>query len=217
MRITFVSLNKDFIDIAHQDGFNTHLGKIQDYEPPEDSENIYYVSPANTLLFMDGGIDYAYSRIMFPGIENKIKETLKSLPHRTLLGRPYLPIGQTILTKTDIYSKSGNPCYLISSPTMLLPQDVSKTPNAFICMVAIMKLLKSLECNDNDELILTSFCCGYGKMKPIVSFEQIKKAMEYNSSIADIPTDPEKIIHIQPNYYANSEWKKINGCDIIKE
>lgn len=42
--------------------------KIQDYVPSPNKKT-YYVSPANSLCFMDGSIDYALSRIIFPNIE----------------------------------------------------------------------------------------------------------------------------------------------------
>lgn len=220
MRITFVTLDSIFANIAEENGYNVYLGKVQDYKPQSDSGSIYYVSPSNTLNFMDGGIDYAYSRIMFPGIEYKIKETIKELPYRTFLGRPFLPIGKAIVTKTDIFSLTGNPCYIISSPTMLLPQDVSKTPNAFLSIIAIIQLLKKIKdtynIKDNDELILTSMCCGVGKMNADISFKQIQGALEHNDP-ENISIDIGKIIGLQPNYYANTEWKNIDSDKIIKE
>ena len=42
--------------------------KIQDYVP-NPNKKTYYVPPANSLCFMDGGIDYSSSRIIFPNIE----------------------------------------------------------------------------------------------------------------------------------------------------
>jgi O-acetyl-ADP-ribose deacetylase (regulator of RNase III) len=48
--------------------------KIQDYIP---TKKTYYVSPANSLCFMDGGFDYALSRIIFPNIEAEVKQIVK--------------------------------------------------------------------------------------------------------------------------------------------
>ena len=70
--------------------------KIEDYIPNPDKKT-YYVSPANSLCFMDGGIDYSLSRIIFPGIEMKVKDRVKALKKMTLLGRYYLPIGSSII------------------------------------------------------------------------------------------------------------------------
>jgi O-acetyl-ADP-ribose deacetylase (regulator of RNase III) len=47
--------------------------KIQ-YYIPKDNKKTYYVSPANSLCFMDGGIDYALSRIIFQNIEVGVKQ-----------------------------------------------------------------------------------------------------------------------------------------------
>jgi len=49
--------------------------KVQDYIP---TKKTYYVSPANSLCFMDGGIDYALSRIIFPNIEMEVKKYCKN-------------------------------------------------------------------------------------------------------------------------------------------
>jgi len=42
--------------------------KNQDYIPNVNKKT-YYISHANSLCFMDGGIDYALSKIIFPNIE----------------------------------------------------------------------------------------------------------------------------------------------------
>lgn len=63
--------------------------KIQDYIP-NPCHKTYYVSPANSLYFMDGGFDYALSRIIFPNIEIEVKNIVKQ-------------IGFTILLENHIY------------------------------------------------------------------------------------------------------------------
>jgi O-acetyl-ADP-ribose deacetylase (regulator of RNase III) len=50
--------------------------KIENYVP-NPNKRTYYISPANSLCFMDGGIDYALSRIIFPGIEKQLKNVFK--------------------------------------------------------------------------------------------------------------------------------------------
>jgi hypothetical protein len=74
MPIIFVSNNIKFIDIIKsQTNYESHHIVIQDYIP---KRKTYYVSPANSLCFMDGGIDLALSRIIMPGIERKVKEKM---------------------------------------------------------------------------------------------------------------------------------------------
>jgi O-acetyl-ADP-ribose deacetylase (regulator of RNase III) len=40
---------------------------------------VAFVSPANSLGFMDGGIDFAYSRHMFPGVEGTVRSKIRAL------------------------------------------------------------------------------------------------------------------------------------------
>jgi len=108
---------------------------IQDYIP---HQKTYYVSPANSLCFMDGGIDYALSRIVFPKIETEVKEIVKDLGIISIVGKPYLPIGSSIILN------KGDKA-LVISPTMLLPQDVSTTKNAYYATMAV--LYNSLDTN----------------------------------------------------------------------
>lgn len=54
MPIIFVSLNDEFNQKIKHLGYTTHTIKIQDYKP---TKKTYYVSPANSLCFMDSGIE----------------------------------------------------------------------------------------------------------------------------------------------------------------
>jgi hypothetical protein len=65
MGIKFITLNEKFANEIKKLGYDVEIKKIEDYIP---DKKTYYVSPANSLCFMDGGIDYALSRIIFPGI-----------------------------------------------------------------------------------------------------------------------------------------------------
>ena len=171
MPIKFVSLNKEFIQLAKSKGYEAHLMKIQDYKP---ITKTYYVSPANSIGFMDGGIDMALSRIVFPGIEPVVKARIKNQNIKNLISRSYLPIGSSIIIDYDSNRS------MVVSPTMLLPQDVSKTQNAYY---ATMAVLYNVLCNRKEDInkvdiLLTSMCCGYGKMSDETSLNQILKAIE---------------------------------------
>lgn len=67
MPIIFISLSETYTEKIKQFGFLAKTMKIQDYVP-NPNKHTYYVSPANSLCFMDGGIDYALSRIIFPNL-----------------------------------------------------------------------------------------------------------------------------------------------------
>ena len=93
---------------------------------------------------------------------------------------------------------------------MLMPQDVSNTPNAFLSIIAVIQLLKEYKhfIKDTDELIIPSMCCGLGKMNPKISIQQIIKALE--SDVSKINLNYKKITDIQPNDYENNEWKTVS-------
>jgi hypothetical protein len=54
MPIIFISLSHTYTEKIKQLGFEAKTMKIQDYIP-NPNKKTYYVSPANSLCFMDGG------------------------------------------------------------------------------------------------------------------------------------------------------------------
>lgn len=214
MPIIFITLSESYTEKIKQHGYEAKTMKIQDYKP-DSNKRTYYVSPANSLCFMDGGIDYAISRIIFPNIELEVKNIVKQLDITSVVGKPYLPIGSSIILNKGKKS-------LVVSPTMLLPQDVSTTNNAYFSTMAI---LYNILINNNQDLkdidiIFTSLCCGYGKMNEDTSIQQIIKGINdypnYNPIIINkniIIKQPNLIE--QPKYYQNTEFFYINPQDII--
>ena len=80
-------INKCFNNIDNVVGLKMN---VQDYK----SDNkIFYVSPANSFGFMDGGVDKIYSRRMFRDVEDKVKNVITKLGKKSKLGRDYLPVG----------------------------------------------------------------------------------------------------------------------------
>lgn len=63
MPIIFINLSNSYADKIKLNGYESHAMKIDEYIP-NPNRKTYYVSPANSLCFMDGGIDYALSRII---------------------------------------------------------------------------------------------------------------------------------------------------------
>ena len=213
MPIKFVALDNNYVELAQTRGFQAFNMKIEDYKPVRKT---YYVSPANSLCFMDGGIDRALSTIVFPGIESTIKNILVKLNIKTTLGRPYLPIGSSI-----IIDNNSNNTSLIVAPTMLLPQNVSKTQNAYIATMAILYniLVNRMENIDNVDILFTSLCCGYGKMNIEDSMNQILQAINDYETYHPIIINKSIIISEpnlfeQPKYYQNSEWFHIDPSEI---
>lgn len=214
MPIIFISLSNTYTEKIKLYGFEAKTMKIQDYIP-NPNKRTYYISPANSLCFMDGGIDFALSRIIFPNIEIEVKNIVKQLDHISIVGNPYLPIGSSIII--DKNNKS-----LVVSPTMLLPQNVSNTKNAYYSTMAVLYniLVNRNEKIEDIDILFTSFCCGYGKMKEENSIEQIihgiNDYINYKPKIINqniIICEPN--LYEQPKYYQNTEFFSIKAEEII--
>lgn len=204
MKIHFISLNEEWVkEIKHLFGKNPEkfeftFGDIRSIP----TNGTIFVSPANSLGFMDGGIDDVL-RKMLPGIEQRVKQKIASLRIKTILGRFYLPVGSAIfLTHGD--------SAMISAPTMFLPHDVSSTQNAYHSFLAALILAEKHP--EYQTLAVTSHCCNYGRMDPKVSAFQFRQAYfdfsrkKYNVQYLtdDILLMP-NIDHLQPNNYDNRE------------
>lgn len=216
MPIKFVSRDIDFCNKTTANGFETFNSLIETYRPVRKT---FYVSPANSLCFMDGGIDYSLSRNIMPGIEASVKQIMNCFGKINLLGRKYLPIGSSIIIDYD-QQKS-----LIVAPTMLLPQNVSSTHNVFYATMALMYNLTNIygASIDDIDVIMTSFGCGYGKMSPSDSFNQIMCGLEkYNQYIPEYVNTEYHVLICEPNlqqqpkFYQNTEWINIDQNEIVK-
>lgn len=172
-------------------------------------EKTAFVSPANCLGFMDGGIDYVYSRKMFPGCEKQVKQKILSLGFKTLLGRPYLPIGSAFCVSV---SESTS---LICAPTMFLPHDVSSTRNAYLSFLAALLVFQKTAVYET--LVVTSLCCGYGKMSEVESAKQMRQAYDdFLQKKIPIDSSSEDTVVLMPLYneeqpdnFDNREIKEI--------
>ena len=108
------------------------------------------------------------------------------------------------------------------SPTMLLPQNVSKTKNAYYStMASLYNILINNKHNIDDvDIIFTSLCCGYGKMDESESVKQIMEGI--NDYVKYQPKIVRKNIVInepnlseQPKYYQNTEFFEIKPSEIV--
>lgn len=158
--------------------------------------NIAFISPANSFLFMNGGIDNVYSREMWDYIEGILKIILRNIDHFNKAGKPYLPVGSAIINPVgDSISNNiknlidnVNPTeritnYLISAPTMYLPQDVSQTNNAYWAFYASLKVIQKSGYKV-DTLVVPGLCCGYGNMDPAEVARQINQAyQDFNNGV----------------------------------
>jgi O-acetyl-ADP-ribose deacetylase (regulator of RNase III) len=168
-----------------------------------------FVSPANSLGVMDGGIDMVLSREMFVGCEKRLRVAIAALGHKTKLGRPYLRVGSATWFMVDrapagalqvLSPLTGGPATgFIAAPTMFVPHDVSDTQNAYWAFLATLVAMDRIEKASGgvvNTLVCTSLCCGVGRMNPKESARQMFRAWN-DFHAGRIPAEVE---YIGPQY-----------------
>jgi O-acetyl-ADP-ribose deacetylase (regulator of RNase III) len=212
--IKLISLDKEWV--LHMKEFfkNTAMVIVENANIKDvPLEQTCFVSPANSLGFMDGGIDLVLSREIMPGIEQKVKKRIQQLNVISSMGRPYLPIGSVITVPHDLNT------HLIVTPTMFLPHDVRGTQNAYWSFFAALKMWRKLcvQKNKKFNLVVTSHCCGVGRMPGRESAEQMKRAYDdfiqgkgpqIIKEFEDAILFPNQDL-TQPNNYDNREIKEL--------
>lgn len=173
-QIVFVDMNPAFIIVVSElfaDCPNVSARCVKCIqEIPQ--ENTVFVSPANSLGFMDGGIDYVYSRTMFPGVEQRVREKIKSLGILSGLGRNYLPVGSAIIVGAH---HTVSTTKLISAPTMFLPHNVATTKNAYHAFMAVLGVFTK-SAVETLTLVCPALCTGVGRMNVRNAAEQMHSA-----------------------------------------
>lgn len=186
------------------------------------------VSPANSLGFMDGGIDIYYMQL-FPGIQNTVQDKIRSFGIISALGRPILPVGSAMIVPT----KSQDCPLLACVPTMFLPENINGTENVYWAMRGLLTLLETKIDNDANLTIgVPCFGTGVGKLSASYSAEQVKSALDDHvlkrniTSIplfafddGSVPKNAYILRHFackQPTNYANTEIQPETFEDLIK-
>jgi len=90
------------------------------------------VSPANSFGFMDGGIDLVYSLHFGWDLQARLQERIRE----RFSGE--LPVGQATIVATG---DEAIP-WLVSAPTMRIPENVSHTVNAYLAFRAALLAVK---------------------------------------------------------------------------
>lgn len=109
---------------------------------------------------------------MFPGLEDVVQARIRDHGVTNAFGRYFLPIGSACCVTMDSTT-------LIVAPTMFQPMNVSYTQNAYWSFLAALMLFEKLRFHDEDLcLVVTSHCCGYGRMNPLESAKQMRAAYE---------------------------------------
>ena len=148
------------------DRFETIMGDY--FETPTDC----MASPANSFGFMDGGLDLAIRYELGHEVEvNLQKEIVKKYYGE-------LPVGCALIISTN--NKKWP--YLISAPTMRVPEDVSHSVNAYLSFRAILWEINKFN-EKKDEKVIKSLVCpglatGIGEMRPENCARQMYMAYE---------------------------------------
>jgi O-acetyl-ADP-ribose deacetylase (regulator of RNase III) len=119
------------------------------------------VSPANSMGFMDGGIDQQYLAFFGGAIQDRVQEAIARRPEG------HLPVGASLTVTT------GHPRvpYLIVAPTMPMPERV-ESDNAYRAMRAILRIVSAQPRLGNDV-----YCPGLATGTGMVPAKDAAEAM----------------------------------------
>lgn len=90
------------------------------------------VSPANSFGFMDGGIDYLYSKFFGWHVQERLQELIRVRHHGELV------VGAAEIVPTD----HPQIPYVIAAPTMRVPMILRETVNPYLACRATLLLIK---------------------------------------------------------------------------
>lgn len=133
------------------DDVHVSCGNIFDPGPHMQADAV--VSPANSFGFMDGGIDLVYTKYFGQEMQENLRKCIIQYGGEILVGNA-LVMG---------IPNSKNIKYLISAPTMRVPEDVSNTINAYLAFKAALKVAKDLGLNS---ILCPGLATTTGKMTP---------------------------------------------------
>ena len=144
-------------------------GSIFDY--PADA----LVSPANSFGYMNGGLDFAISKHLGWHLEKDLQRLIREKYYGELL------VGQAEVLPT------GSPAfpYLIAAPTMRTPMTITRGPNVYQAMKAILVLLRygklatgELVSSQIQTVAIPGLGTGIGQVRPLVCARQMRLAWE---------------------------------------
>lgn len=155
---------------AIRDGIvDVSCGNIFDPGPHMQADAI--VSPANSFVFMNGGIDLVYTRYFGTELQANLQDAIRQYGGELLVGNACM---LEIPNSKDIK-------YLISAPTMRVPEDVSNTVNAYLAFKAALTVAKSYGKDILPQVSIKSILCPglattTGKMSAIQCAYQMIEA-----------------------------------------
>jgi len=177
-------INEYFTDVP---SVNAVVGDFRNYSADA------LVSPANSFGIMDGGIDALY-------VEHLGKQMQKDLQNQIIKKfHGELPVGMSITIEIN------NPQFkwLISSPTMRVPMNISNTDHVYLAFRSM--LLSAIKHPKINTIVTPAFGTGVGKMDFEVAATQMKLAWLNATQPANIPSF-DRIDAIHNRMYNPNAW-----------
>jgi len=117
---------------------------------------------------MDGGIDLVYSEYFGWNLENELQKNIQEKYNGEI------PVGVATIIETN----NKKIKYLISAPTMRIPEDVSNTLNAYLAFRA--SLIEIIKFNKNSKQNIKSVLCpGLGTLTGNISPKKCAQQMKF--------------------------------------
>lgn len=129
------------------------------------------VSPANSFGFMDGGIDLAYSRFFGGTLQMSLQELIRTQHFGEL------PVGRAVIIDTK---HSAIP-FLVSAPTMRVPEDIAHSANVYLAFrAALIAVIEHNLSSDSPiaSLLVPGLGIGVGGMPAARAARQMRAAYD---------------------------------------
>jgi O-acetyl-ADP-ribose deacetylase (regulator of RNase III) len=134
------------------------------------------VSPANSFGIMDGGLDLAIRDQLGFEVEKRVQRAIVEQHHGEL------PVGAAVVVPTD----HPRWPYLISAPTMRVPEPAGQTLNAYLAFRAA--LLAATRVPEIRSIVCPGLATGIGGMDPRRCAVQMRMAWKQVTGPARIPS-----------------------------
>ncbi len=129
------------------------------------------VSPANSFGRMDGGLDAQIVEYLGEDLETDVQQMIQSRHDGEL------PVGlaEVVVTNAPQFP------FLVVAPTMRVPQNVSRTANAYLAFRAALRAVlafNDLHGGPIQTLLVPGLCTDNGLMPPLRAARQMRAAYE---------------------------------------
>lgn len=192
--INLVDLRLEMVD-AWSYYFKDHLNNVTIYQGDFfDLECDAVVSPANSFGFMNGGLDEVISNKLGWDVQERLQNQIKMLPNQELL------VGDSIVVPTI---DNDDISYVISCPTMRVPESIVGTINPYLSSKAAFIVLRDYD--DINTITISGMGTGVG------GFPFKLGAYQMYQAYLDILINPRKFPTVLLSPFNQQEFLKKGG------